>query len=116
MDRREFGTFLFTAERFDRAQAALAVLVGLNGLRVSEAWATSVEDLGLQRGHRILHIVGKGNKPATIPLLLARRGRSISPSVNGVRDRSSCAVTDSDWTDTRLSGGCEPSASERAWD
>ena len=35
MDRAELGTFLFTAERFDRDHAALAVLLGLNGLRVS---------------------------------------------------------------------------------
>src|SRR5262245_41875286 len=36
MDRTELGTFLFTAERFDPMHAALAVLLGLNGLRVSE--------------------------------------------------------------------------------
>src|SRR6201993_4067595 len=36
MDRGELGAFLFTAERFDRAHAALSVLLGLNGLRVSE--------------------------------------------------------------------------------
>ena len=59
MDRAELGTFLFTAERFDRYHAALAVLLGLNGLRVSEACGTNVEDLGVQRGRRILHIVGK---------------------------------------------------------
>jgi hypothetical protein len=49
MDRGELGTFLFTAERFDRGHAALAVLLGLNGLRVSEACA-NIEDLGFQRG------------------------------------------------------------------
>ena len=31
LDRREFGTFLYTAERFDRDHAALAVLLGLKG-------------------------------------------------------------------------------------
>lgn len=67
MDRAELGTFLFTAERFDRTHAALAVLLGLNGLRVSEACATNIEDLGFQRGHRTLHIIGKGSKPAMIP-------------------------------------------------
>jgi len=41
MDRAELGTFLLTAERFDRAHAALAVLLGLNGLRVSEACGTN---------------------------------------------------------------------------
>ncbi len=48
-------------------ETTLAVLLGLNGLRVSEACATNIEDLGLERGHRILSIVGKGNKPAKIP-------------------------------------------------
>jgi integrase/recombinase XerD len=50
-----------------------------NGLRVSEACATNVEDLGFERGHRTLKIVGKGNKPATIPLVprTARTMRSL---------------------------------------
>lgn len=69
LDRSELGVFLFTAEQYDRDHAALAVLLGLNGLRVSEACATSVEDLGFERGHRTLRIMGKGNKPATIPLV-----------------------------------------------
>ena len=57
------------AERFDHAHAALAVLLGLNGLRVCEACATNVEDLAFERGHRTLRIIGKGNKPAVIPLV-----------------------------------------------
>jgi site-specific recombinase XerD len=76
MDRAELGTFLFTAERFDRDHAALAVLLGLNGLRVSEACGTNIEDLAVQRGHRTLRIVGKGSKPATIPLV-PRTARTI---------------------------------------
>ena len=80
MDRGELGTFLFTAERFDRAHAALAVLLGLNGLRVSEACATNTEDLGFHRGHRTLKIVGKGNKPATIPLV-PRTARTIDLAI-----------------------------------
>jgi integrase/recombinase XerD len=52
MNRAELGTFLFTAERFDHPHAAVAVLLGLNGLRVSEACGTNIEDLGFQRGHR----------------------------------------------------------------
>ena len=54
MDRGELGPFLFTAEHYDRDHAALAVLLGLNGLRVSEACATNIEDLGFERGHRTL--------------------------------------------------------------
>ena len=80
LDRSEFGAFLFTAEQYDRDHAALAVLLGLNGLRVSEACATNIEDLGLERGHRILGIVGKGNKPAKIPLV-PRTARTIDLAV-----------------------------------
>ncbi len=36
------GALLFAAERFDHAHAALAVLLGLNGLRVSEACSTDI--------------------------------------------------------------------------
>jgi integrase/recombinase XerD len=80
MDRGELGTFLFTAERFDFSHAALAVLLGLNGLRVSEACGTNVEDLGFQRGHRTLRILGKGSKPAHIPLV-PRAARTIDLAV-----------------------------------
>ncbi len=80
MDRGELGTFLFTAERFDREHAALAVLLGLNGLRVSEACGTNIEHLGFQRGHRTLRILGKGDKPATIPLV-PRAARTIDLAV-----------------------------------
>jgi integrase/recombinase XerD len=80
LDRTELGTFLFTAERFDRDHAALAVLLGLNGLRVSEACATNIEDLAFERGHRTLRIIGKGNKPAVIPLV-PRAARTIDLAV-----------------------------------
>ena len=69
LDRSELGVFLFTADHYDHDHAALAVLLGLSGLRVSEACATNVEHPGLERGHRTLRILGKGNKPATIPLV-----------------------------------------------
>ena len=68
MDRSELARFLFTAEHYDHAHAALAVLLGLNGLRVSEACSTDIADLAFEHGHRTLRIIGKGNKPATIPL------------------------------------------------
>jgi len=80
LDRTELGTFLFTAERLDHHHAALAVLLGLNGLRVSEACAINVEDLAFERGHRTLRIIGKGNKPATIPLV-PRAARTIDVAV-----------------------------------
>jgi len=47
---------------------ALASLLALNGLRISEALNTNVEDLEVERGHRTLKIVRKGGKHVTIPL------------------------------------------------
>ena len=40
----------------------------------------NIEDLGVQRGHRTLHIVGKGNKPATVPLV-PRTARTIDLAI-----------------------------------
>jgi len=80
LDRGELATFLFAAERYDRDHAALGVLLGLNGLRVGESCSANVEDLGVDRGHRTLHIMGKGNQPALIPLL-PRVARTIGLAV-----------------------------------
>ena len=44
-------------------------LLGINALRASEAAAVRIEDYQeILRGHRVLHLVGKGSKPATMPL------------------------------------------------
>lgn len=80
LERAELGQFLFAAERIDHAHAALGVLLGLNGLRVSEACSADIENLGFERGHRTLRIVGKGNKPAVIPLV-PRTARTIDLAI-----------------------------------
>lgn len=80
LDRGELGAFLFAAERFNAAHAALGVLLGLNGLRVTEACSADIENLGFERGHRTLRIVGKGNKPAVIPLV-PRTARTIDLAI-----------------------------------
>jgi len=80
LDRGELGAFLFTDERFDRSHAALALLLGLNGLRVSEACSTDIENLGFARGHRTLRITGKGGKPAVIPIV-PRTARTIDLAI-----------------------------------
>lgn len=76
LDRSELARLLFEAERTDHQHAVLALLLGLNGLRVSEACSPDIEDLGVDRGHRTLRIVGKGHKPAVIPLV-PRTARTI---------------------------------------
>jgi len=76
LDRSELGMFLAAADHYDFAHQALAGQLGVKGLRVSEACATNVEDLAVERGQRILRITGKGNKPAT-DHLVPRTARTI---------------------------------------
>jgi integrase/recombinase XerD len=100
MDRGELASFLYAAERTSPMHASLAVLLGLNGLRVSEACAANIEDLRFERGHRILQIVGKGNKPAGIPLV-PRTARTIDLAIG---ERSAGPILlrcDGDRLDTR---------------
>jgi integrase len=80
MDRGELAAFLYTAERISPLHAALAVLLGLNGLRVSEVCNANIEDLGVERGHRTLRIIGKGNRPAVVPLV-PRTARTIDLAI-----------------------------------
>jgi hypothetical protein len=54
---------VLTAERGDHIHAALAVLLGLNGLRVSEACETNIEDMGMERGQRVLHTSARAPSP-----------------------------------------------------
>jgi integrase len=72
LDRSELGVFLFTAEHYDQAHAALVVLLGLNGLRVSEACATNIEDLGMERGHRTLASSARATGPRSYRSSLGR--------------------------------------------
>ena len=69
LDRLELIRFLQVAQTITVHHGALAFLLGINALRASEAAAVRIEDYAdTLRGHRVLHLVGKGNKPATMPL------------------------------------------------
>jgi integrase/recombinase XerD len=69
LDRLELIRFLQVAQTVSVHHGALAFLLGINALRASEAAAVRIEDYAdTLRGHRVLHLVGKGNKPATVPL------------------------------------------------
>jgi len=69
LDRLELIPFLQVAQTITVHHGALAYLLGINALRASEAAAVRIEDYAdTLRGHRVLHLVGKGNKPATMPL------------------------------------------------
>jgi integrase/recombinase XerD len=69
LDRLELIRFLQVAQTITVHHGALAYLLGINALRASEAAAVRIEDYReTLRGHRVLRLVGKGNKPATMPL------------------------------------------------
>src|SRR4051812_5100145 len=69
LDRLELIRLLQVAQTITVHHGALAYLLGINALRASEAAAVRIEDYReTLRGHRVLHLVGKGNKPATMPL------------------------------------------------
>ena len=80
LDRLELIRFLLVAQTITVHHGALAYLLGINALRAAEAAAVRIEDYAqTMRGHRILHLVGKGDKPATIGRT-RRQGRSDPPS------------------------------------
>ena len=69
LDRLELIRFLQVAQTLTVHHGALAYVLGINALRASEAAAVRIEDFAdTLRGYRVLHLVGKGNKPATMPL------------------------------------------------
>ena len=92
--------------------AALAVLLGLNGLRVGEACGTNIEDLGYERGHRIMLIVGKGNKPAGIPLV-PRTARTVDLAI-GERSQGPILLRHNGGLDARTAYRWVRSVGERA--
>ena len=60
---------LLTAARRDGPQShAMVALLGMLGLRVSEACRANITDLSYRSGYELLQIMGRGNRPATIPL------------------------------------------------
>lgn len=68
LDRQELGQFLVEAGLAGGRDHALACLLGLNGLRVSEACNADIDYLGFERGHHTLIVDRKGGKRAIIPL------------------------------------------------
>jgi site-specific recombinase XerD len=68
LDRNELGGFLVQAGLSGPRDHALACLLALNGLRVSEVLGTDVDDLGLERGHHTLRVLRKGGNTVIVPL------------------------------------------------
>jgi integrase/recombinase XerD len=67
-----------SANRFD---FALVAMLGLLGLRVFEACAADINDVGEEHGHRVLRVVGKGGKGGKVVLV------PLPPAVGRAIDR-----------------------------
>ncbi len=67
LDRSQGRALPAAAADSPRARALIGLLAG-NGLRIGEVLATDVADLDIERGHRVLRIIRKGGKRATVPL------------------------------------------------
>jgi site-specific recombinase XerC len=59
---------------------ALLAMLGLLGLRISEACRSDINDIGKEHGHRMLRVLGKGSKTALVSLLRQWDARWIAPS------------------------------------
>jgi integrase/recombinase XerD len=68
IEREGMRALLDIAEQDSERSAALVTLLGLNGLRISEALAADITDLSHERGHRTLKLKRKGGKVAVAPL------------------------------------------------
>ena len=83
----EFAAVLTAARRDGDTAHALVALLGMLGLRVSEACAAQITDLRYSGGYVLLRVIGKGSKPAEIPLPIpvlravnaATEGRTAGP-------------------------------------
>lgn len=64
----EHGLFIVAAEKFGPAALALATLLGMRGLRISEACSLNVEDVTQIGGYDHITFIGKGGGSATVPL------------------------------------------------
>lgn len=93
LDRSPTGRFSCSRRALRPRSCGASRIAGADCLRVSEACGTNAEDFGSERGHPTLRIVGKGNKPAVVPLVPRTARPSTLSFGNATRDRSFAAVT-----------------------
>jgi integrase len=107
---------LLTAARqsANRCDFALVAMLALLGLRIFEATASNIEDLGEEHGHRVLRVHGKGDKVVLVPLHQRSGVPSIAPSATAPSARSSSPPVALGWTATARPDGCAASPSKPA--
>jgi len=81
LGRLELADWLRSAEQAGGTDYALACLLAINALRIGEICAADVQDLASDRHHRTLRIIGKGSRPAIVPLT-ARTAFAVDQAVS----------------------------------
>lgn len=66
----EFAALLQAARRAGPIPHALVALLGLSGLRISEACSLNVDSVQVEQGYDTIRFIGKGSKAALVPLPL----------------------------------------------
>lgn len=66
----EFAGLLQAARLGTPTEHALVALLGLSGLRISEACGLDVDSMRIEQGYDTIRFIGKGNKYAVVPLPL----------------------------------------------
>jgi integrase/recombinase XerD len=79
---------------------ALVAMLGLLGLRISEATSANIADLGEEHGHRVLRVCGKGTKIVLVPLPPA-----VGRAIDRVGALSACAPGRC-FRDVHVGSGC----------
>jgi len=100
----EFAAMLFAARTSSPVDHALVCLLGMLGLRVGEACNADITDIRYESGYELLHVIGKGAKPADIPMPIPvlRAVKEVTEAGSLVR---SCAPGQADgWTAPRPAG------------
>jgi integrase/recombinase XerD len=78
----EYAAFLTTARVLGPSHHAIAVLGGMMGLRATEMDTLTVESFGTVRGYATLIVVGKGDKPARVPVPIPALG-AVQAAIDG---------------------------------
>lgn len=72
---------------------ALVAMLGLLGLRVFEACAADISDIGEEHGHRVLRVIGKGSKAVRTTTYRAWRRKELIAALSRPRASSTSPGT-----------------------
>jgi integrase len=93
----------------------LILLLGLLGLRVSEACAVDINDLGMEHGHRVVLVHGKGGTRTLMPLPPAV-ARAVDQLAGDQATGRCCAPAPGHgWTGTPRPGSCAAAPGRQAY-